>query len=113
MIRLTAAPLALLALAAGCSRGGAGGAPKHVPVAVARAEQRAVPYEILATGTVEPRQTVSVQAQVTGVLTSVAFREGETSRDRSGAVSNRPPSVQAAAKRRPGWRETQRATNAR
>jgi multidrug efflux system membrane fusion protein len=77
MIRFATAPLALLVLAAGCSRGGAGGPPKRVPVSIARAEQRAVPYEVLATGTVEPRQTVSVQAQVTGVLTSVAFHEGD------------------------------------
>src|SRR5260370_17367002 len=59
----------------GCSHKGAGGASR-VPVTVAHAEQRPVPYEILATGTVEPRQTASVQAQVTGVLTRVAFREG-------------------------------------
>lgn len=65
------APCLLLA----CSHTGAG-APPRVPVTVARAEQRAVPYEIIATGTVEPRQTASVQAQVTGVLTHVAFREG-------------------------------------
>jgi multidrug efflux system membrane fusion protein len=64
-------PLVLL----GCSHKAAGGASR-VPVTVAHAEQRPVPYEILATGTVEPRQTASVQAQVTGVLTRVAFREG-------------------------------------
>ena len=71
----SAAPFLLL-LALGCSRGRAG-SPSRVPVTIARAEQRAVPYEITATGTVEPRQTVSVQAQVTGVLTQVGFREGD------------------------------------
>ena len=65
-----------LMLVVGCSHQRAGGPPR-VPVTVARAEQRAVPYEIVATGTVEPRQTVSVQSQVTGVLTRVAFREGD------------------------------------
>src|SRR3989475_1571924 len=35
------------------------------------------PYELSGTGTVEPRQTASVQAQVTGILTRVAFREGD------------------------------------
>jgi membrane fusion protein, multidrug efflux system len=76
-MRPTTAVAALcLLLASGCSRKGAGG-PSRVPVTVARAEQRAVPYEIVATGTVEPRQTVSVQPQVTGVLTQVAFREGD------------------------------------
>jgi multidrug efflux system membrane fusion protein len=63
-------------LAPACSRKSAGGPPR-VPVTVARAEQRSVPYEIPATGTVEPRQTVNVEAQVTGILTRVAFREGD------------------------------------
>src|SRR6266700_841894 len=65
-----------LFLSVGCSRKGAGG-PARVPVTIARAEQRAIPFEIAATGTAEPRQTVSVQSQVTGVLTQVAFREGD------------------------------------
>src|SRR6266516_945219 len=76
-MKTTTAVAALsLLLALGCSRRSAGG-PARIPVTVARAEQRAVPYEILATGTVEPRQTVSVQSQVTGVLTQVAFHEGD------------------------------------
>src|SRR5205809_4784746 len=76
-MKTTTAVAALsLVVATCCSRKGAGG-PARIPVTVARAEQRAVPYEIIATGTVEPRQTVSVQAQVTGVLTQVAFREGD------------------------------------
>src|SRR2546425_3337229 len=72
----TAVAALSLVVATGCSRKGAGG-PARIPVTVARAEQRAVPYEIIATGTVEPRQTVSVQSQVTGVVTQVAFREGD------------------------------------
>jgi multidrug efflux system membrane fusion protein len=76
MIRPHAASLVVLLLAVGCSRG-RGGGPARVPVTIARAEHRAVPYEIDATGTVEPRQTVSVQSQVTGVLTDVGFREGD------------------------------------
>ena len=59
-MKTTTAVAALsLVVATGCSRKGAGG-PARIPVTVARAEQRAVPYEIIATGTVEPRQTVSV-----------------------------------------------------
>src|SRR5947209_2880706 len=73
---MTAATRVALLLVLGCSHKGAGG-PARVPVTVARAEQRAVPYEIVATGTAEPRQTVAVQSQVTGVLTHVAFREGD------------------------------------
>ncbi|HUL01846.1 MAG TPA: efflux RND transporter periplasmic adaptor subunit [Gemmatimonadales bacterium] len=67
---------ALLVLALGCRSRAASGPPR-VPVTVARAEQRAVPFEIAASGTVEPRQTASVQAQVTGIITSVTFREGD------------------------------------
>src|SRR5881296_1804904 len=76
MKAMTAVATLSLLLALGCSRKGASGALR-VPVTVARAEQRAIPFEIPATGTAEPRQTVSVQSQVTGVLTHVAFREGD------------------------------------
>ena len=76
-MRLITATAALaLVLALGCSRNAGGGAPR-VPVTVARAEQRPVPYEILATGIAEPMQTVSVQSQVTGVLVRVTFHEGD------------------------------------
>jgi multidrug efflux system membrane fusion protein len=51
--------------------------PPPVPVTVAIAERRTIPFELPATGTVEPIQTVSVQAQVAGVLQRVAFREGD------------------------------------
>ncbi|HVH09253.1 MAG TPA: efflux RND transporter periplasmic adaptor subunit [Gemmatimonadales bacterium] len=54
-----------------------GGGPARVPVTTARVEQRAVPVEIAATGTAEPIQTVTVQAQVTGVLVRVTFHEGD------------------------------------
>src|SRR5207237_6421810 len=73
---MTLAATVSLTLALGCSRKGAGG-PARVPVTVAHVEQRAVPFEIPATGTAEPVQTVSVQAQVTGVLTHVTFHEGD------------------------------------
>src|SRR6266516_226552 len=76
-MKLTTAVAALsLLVALGCSKKGGGGASR-VPVTVARAEQRPVPYELFGTGTVEPRQTASVQAQVTGILTRVAFHEGD------------------------------------
>jgi multidrug efflux system membrane fusion protein len=48
-----------------------------VPVSVARVEQRDVPYEIDATGTVEPMQTVAVSAQIGGILTNIDFKEGD------------------------------------
>src|SRR5207245_1579310 len=73
-MKLTTAVAALsLFFALGCSKKVGGGASR-VPVTIARAEQRPVPYELSSTGTVEPRQTASVQAQVTGILTRVAIR---------------------------------------
>ena len=65
-----------LLLVAACAKAGAHGAPT-IPVAVANAATRDVPYEVTATGTVEPRQTASVEAQVTGIVTHVAFHEGD------------------------------------
>jgi multidrug efflux system membrane fusion protein len=46
-------------------------------VSVARVERRSVPYEIDATGTVEPIRTVAVTSQVGGMLQHVRFAEGE------------------------------------
>lgn len=48
-----------------------------VPVTVAKVERSSVPWEINATGTVEPLQTVAVASQVSGILTEVRFREGD------------------------------------
>src|SRR6266851_3344650 len=62
MKRASAIAAFVPAVLLGCSHQGAGSASR-VPVTVAHAEQRPVPYEILATGTVEPRQTASDQAQ--------------------------------------------------
>lgn len=50
---------------------------QRVPVLVARAELRTVPFEIEATGTVEPMQTAAVTAQVGGLVRRVSFREGD------------------------------------
>jgi multidrug efflux system membrane fusion protein len=73
---LGAALAALAALLAACSEKPPP-PPPPVPVAVAAAERRDVPFQLEATGTVEPLQTVAVRAQVGGTLDSVAFREGE------------------------------------
>ena len=48
-----------------------------VPVTVGTAENRSVPYELAATGMVEPIQTVAVQPQVSGPIVRIAFREGQ------------------------------------
>jgi multidrug efflux system membrane fusion protein len=68
--------LLLVVLIAGC-----GGAPKRrasrVPILVAQVERRTVPYEIEATGTVEPIQSADVSPQVVGMIQSVSLREGD------------------------------------
>ena len=74
--RPVAATIGLVALAVACSDP-AKEAPPPVPVSVAIVQQRPMPFEIDATGTVEPLQSVSVMAQVNGILTHVAFKEGD------------------------------------
>lgn len=68
--------LAALSAAAACGKARPREAPP-VPVSAATVERRAVPFTIEAPGTVEPLQTVAVQAQVEGVLQRVDFREGD------------------------------------
>ena len=68
--------LPALAAVAACAKD-APPPPARVPVTISTAERRAVPYELLATGTVEPIQTVAVQAQVSGPIVRIAFREGQ------------------------------------
>lgn len=48
-----------------------------VPVSVATVEQRDVPVQVRAIGTVEPYRTVSLKSQVQGELIEVAFKEGQ------------------------------------
>ncbi len=64
---------------AGGARGGPGGGrgapPSTVGVAVARRAD--IPVVIEALGTVVPAANVTVQPQVSGVLTQVLFREGQ------------------------------------
>jgi multidrug efflux system membrane fusion protein len=56
---------------------GRGGAGAPVPVVTAHVVQKPMPITISVIGTVEPSQTVSVRAQITGELTNVAFTEGD------------------------------------
>src|SRR2546428_4231589 len=77
MTRLLGAAAAVAAMTlAGCAK------PqppprRSVPVAVAVAQRGPVPYLILANGVVEPINSVAIQAQVSGVMTEVFFREGD------------------------------------
>jgi membrane fusion protein, multidrug efflux system len=65
-----------LSALAGCGRDGPPPNPP-VPVTVGTAERRAVPFELAATGTVEPLQTVAVLPQVSGPIVQIAFTEGQ------------------------------------
>src|SRR3989475_2037991 len=65
-----------LAGATGCGSR-QGGAPPKVPVTVARVERRSLPYELDATGTVEPIRSVDVLPQVNGTILHVNFGEGD------------------------------------
>jgi len=74
--RLAGTTLLGLLLLGGCAEKKPPPTPP-VPVTVATAERRTVPFELPATGMVEPVQTVEVQAQVNGILQRVAFKEGD------------------------------------
>ncbi len=70
----------LMGVAVLMSSGCGGKAPLRnpkVPVTVAKVVQRPMPYALQATGTVEPIQTANVGSQVGGVVTRIAFREGD------------------------------------
>jgi multidrug efflux system membrane fusion protein len=68
--------IVLLVTAAGCKQAQRP-APPSVPVTVAKAEERPVPFEITAPGTVEPIRAAAVTSQVSGVVNSVNFHEGD------------------------------------
>lgn len=75
------APLALAAVAAALTLSGCAArkAPRNprVSVTVATVERRDVPVALLASGTVEAVQSARVGSQVGGVVTRIAFREGQ------------------------------------
>jgi multidrug efflux system membrane fusion protein len=67
-----------LLVAAGCSKPQAAPAgPPVVPVTVATVVQKTVPVQVTAIGNVEAYSTVSIKAQVSGIITEVHFREGQ------------------------------------
>lgn len=51
--------------------------PPPIPVSISTVKRMDIPRTIEATGTVEPIQTVAVQAQVSGLLQHVLFKEGD------------------------------------
>jgi multidrug efflux system membrane fusion protein len=57
--------------------GGRGQAQTAVPVTIGTVVRKSMPIEIRVIGSAEAYSTVSVHAQITGQLTSVAFKEGD------------------------------------
>jgi multidrug efflux system membrane fusion protein len=67
--------------AAGAGGGGRGrgrGDAGAAPVVTAKVTQKDVPVDIAAIGNVEAYASISVRSQVTGLLTEIAFHEGDT-----------------------------------
>src|SRR2546428_5605697 len=71
-------------------------AEETVPVTVAVAQQKDVPLQIRAIGSVQPLSTVSIRAQVSGELTRVWFHEGDDVRRGQSLFSIDPRPYQAA-----------------
>jgi multidrug efflux system membrane fusion protein len=71
---------ALAATLAACTRSTPPPAAPTVPVSVASVTRGPAPNVVTADGVVEPMQTVRVAAQVSGLVTDVAFRESDTVR---------------------------------
>jgi multidrug efflux system membrane fusion protein len=66
----------LLTTLAGCGAKKSQRQPR-VAVTVARVERRAMPLQIVTSGTIEPVETADVGSQVGGVVLRIAFREGQ------------------------------------
>jgi multidrug efflux system membrane fusion protein len=83
-----------------------------VPVTLATAERQAVPFELSATGTVEPLQTVAVQPQVSGPIVRIAFTEGQDVQKGQVLFQIDPRPFQAALARAEAILERDRAQEA-
>jgi len=68
---------AIAATLLGCAEKKQKQADERVPVTVATAEQKDIPLQVRAIGSVQPIATVAVRALVAGQLQRVWFREGE------------------------------------
>jgi membrane fusion protein, multidrug efflux system len=70
--------LSLLLFVVSCSKKDQGPKqPMSVPVAVGKVVQKDVPVQIKAVGTVEAQSSVLIKSQVAGVITNIAFQEGQ------------------------------------
>jgi membrane fusion protein, multidrug efflux system len=86
----------LVVLLAACGGKKAKPPDERIPVTVATVQQKDMPVEIRAIGSVQPLQTVAVRALVGGQLTRVWFREGEEVRRGQTLFTIDPRPLQAA-----------------
>jgi membrane fusion protein, multidrug efflux system len=86
----------LVVLLAACGGKKAKPPDERIPVTVATAQQKDMPVEIRAIGSVLPLQTVACRALVGGQLTRVWFREGEEVRRGQTLFTIDPRPLQAA-----------------
>jgi multidrug efflux system membrane fusion protein len=100
--------LVLPLAAAGCTKGAAG-PQQGIPVTVAKVVKQSIPYEIDGTGTAEPLQTVAIVSQVGGLLTKVAFKEGEDVKEGQLLLQIDPRPYQAALDQAQGILERDKA----
>ena len=90
-----------LAVLPGCGAKQAQRQPR-VAVTVARVERRAMPLQIVTTGVIEPVQTADVGSQVGGVVTRIAFREGQDVRAGQTLIELDPRPFRAALEQASG-----------
>lgn len=75
---LATAILSAALLLGGCAKPQAAApAPPPVPVVIGKVVQKSMPVEVRAVGNVEAYSNVSLKAQVTGIVKSVHFHEGQ------------------------------------
>jgi multidrug efflux system membrane fusion protein len=75
MRKISVGTLALAGVIAACSKSAPPRQPT-VPVSVTTVTRATIPFVVTANGVAEPMQTVSVEAQVNGILNRVTFAEG-------------------------------------
>jgi multidrug efflux system membrane fusion protein len=71
------ASVPIIALAVACNRGAPARKQPPIPVRVAPVSRIDAPLVLVASGVVEPMQTVAVTAQVSATLMDVLFKEGD------------------------------------
>jgi multidrug efflux system membrane fusion protein len=118
-VKLSILALLLLALVAGCSRGGdvqaARPQPMGAPVTVAEVVSRTMPVELLAIGNVEAISSVTIKAQISGQLVAVNFKEGDFVKKGQLLFSIERPPFEAALRQAEGTlaKDEAQALNAR